>query len=43
MNCHNASWLSLVYDREGDCWMVQMVGGTYAVHCGECFETSCFC
>ncbi|GAB2716807.1 DUF5348 domain-containing protein [Paenibacillus thermoaerophilus] len=31
-------WVTMIYDREADCWTVRKAGGTYAVHCGECFE-----
>lgn len=34
----NEPWRTMVYDRERGCWVVQLNGGTYTVHCGECFH-----
>lgn len=31
-------WSKMTYDRDGACWVVHLNGGSFAVHCGECFE-----
>lgn len=31
-------WSTLVYDRDGACWMVHLSGRLHVMHCGECFE-----
>lgn len=28
----------LIYDNDLECWMVELNGRTFGLHCGECFE-----
>ncbi|TVY07204.1 DUF5348 domain-containing protein [Paenibacillus cremeus] len=31
-------WNKMTYDRDAACWVVQLVGGVYGLHCGEFME-----
>jgi len=36
------SWFLMTYNRDAECWMVQLDGGRYPMRCGECLEIRVF-